>query len=163
MPDSDSAASKVELLEQKLSTHWPAIRKARHDTASKREDLVDLFRERSSPDTNLIVFGSVARQEVTSRSDLDWILLIDGQSAPEHKEQERDIERTLVSNEYIEPGKSGVFGGMVGSHLLIHNIGGEDDLNSNTTRRVLLLLESLPIGNLEAREAYDRVRRQVLR
>lgn len=49
---------------------------------------------------------------------------------------------------------------MVGSHELVHNIGGEDDLNSNTTRRVLLLLESLPIGN---REAYDRVRRQILR
>src|SRR5258706_10838930 len=49
---------------------------------------------------------------------------------------------------------------MVGSHGLVHNIGGEDDLNSNTTRRVLLLLESLPIGN---REAYDRVRRQILR
>ncbi len=49
---------------------------------------------------------------------------------------------------------------MVGSHDLVHNIGGEDDLNSNTTRRVLLLLESLPVGN---REAYDRVRRQVLR
>ncbi|MEO7649595.1 MAG: hypothetical protein ABIZ80_03950, partial [Bryobacteraceae bacterium] len=43
---------------------------------------------------------------------------------------------------------------------LVHNIGGEDDLNSNTTRRVLLLLESHPVGN---REAYDRVRRQVVR
>src|ERR1700736_4185702 len=51
-------------------------------------------------------------------------------------------------------------GRMVGSHDLIHRIGGEDDLNSNTTRRVLLLLESLPLGD---RAAYDRVRRQILR
>ncbi len=42
----------------------------------------------------------------------------------------------------------------------MHRIGGEDDLNSNTTRRVLLLLESLPLGD---REAYDRVRKQILR
>ena len=49
---------------------------------------------------------------------------------------------------------------MVVSHDLVHNISGEDDLNSNTTRRVLLLLESLPISNSEA---YDRVRRQILR
>ncbi len=42
----------------------------------------------------------------------------------------------------------------------MHNIGGEDDLNSNTTRRVLLLVESLPLGD---REAYDRVRKQILR
>jgi predicted nucleotidyltransferase len=163
MPDGDSTASKVELLEQKLSADWPAIRKARDDTASKREKLDELFREQTSPDTSLVVFGSVGRKEVTSSSDLDWILLIDGQSAPEHQQQTREIERILAANEYIEPGKSGVFGGMVGSHPLVHNIGGENDSNSNTTRRVLLLLESLPIGNLEARQAYDRVRRQVLR
>jgi hypothetical protein len=48
---------------------------------------------------------------------------------------------------------------MTGGHDIVHEIGGEDDTNSNTTRRVLLLLESLPIGN---REAYDRVRCQIL-
>jgi len=102
----------------------------------------------------------VARQEVTCSSDLDWLLLVDGPAVPEHKEQEREIERLLAGRRFAEPGKSGVFGRMAGSHELIHNIGGEDDRNSNTTRRVLLLLESLPIGN---REAYDRVRRQVVR
>ena len=50
------------------------------------------------------MFGSVARQEITSRSDLDWILLIDGQSIPEHKEQEHIIESILAENKYIEPG-----------------------------------------------------------
>jgi hypothetical protein len=49
---------------------------------------------------------------------------------------------------------------MIGSHDIVHEIGGEDDTNSNTTRRVLLLLESWPIGS---REAYDRVRRQILK
>ena len=127
---------------------------------TRRADLESKFLARNSPDTSLVVFGSVARREVTSSSDLDWILLIDGQSGPEHKNQERDIEKALADAGYIEPGKSGVFGKMVGSHDLVHNIGGEDDLNSNTTRRVLLLLESFPVGN---REAYDRVRRQILR
>lgn len=108
----------------------------------------------------MVVFGSVAREEETSGSDLDWILLVDGQSVPEHKDQEREIERRLIAREFIAPGSSGIFGRMVGSHDLVHNIGGEDDLNSNTTRRVLLLLESYPVGN---REAYDRVRRQIVR
>ena len=135
-------------------------RKRRKDAADRRQELEELFASRKSPDTSVVVFGSVARQEVTSSSDLDWILLIDGQSAPEHKDQERETVRALASKKFIEPGKSGVFGKMVGSHDLVHNIGGEDDLNSNTTRRVLLLLESLPIGN---REAYDRVRKQILR
>jgi predicted nucleotidyltransferase len=160
MADLQNAASRVDLLESGLGSQWAAIRKARGDATVKRRELEDLFRSRNSSDTSIVVFGSVARMEVTSSSDLDWILLIDGQSIPEHKEQERETERALAAKKFIEPGRSGVFGKMVGSHDLVHNIGGEDDLNSNTTRRVLLLLESLPIGK---REAYDRVWRQILR
>jgi hypothetical protein len=160
MSDSYFTASNLDVLENQLGRNWASIRKASEDTTKRRRELDELFRDRNSPDTSLVVLGSVARQEVTSSSDLDWILLIDGQSVPEHKEQEREVESHLCSHRFIEPGKSGVFGRMVGSHDLVHNIGGEDDLNSNTTRRVLLLLESLPIGN---REAYDRVRRQILR
>jgi len=160
MSEPQNAVTAIGRLEAKFGCQWTAIGKARTATTLWHNELENLFRSRKSPDTSVVVLGSVARQEVTSKSDLDWILLIDGQSVPEHKEQEREIERTLASRHYTEPGRSGVFGKMVGSHDLIHNIGGEDDLNSNTTRRVLLLLESLPIGN---REAYDRVRRQVLR
>ena len=152
--------SNVELLGMRLSTDWPSIRKAHADSASLRLDLDTLFADRTSPDTSVVVFGSIAREEVTSSSDLDWILLVDGSSVPEHKTQEREIEHLLAAKNYIKPGRSGVFGKMVGSHGLVHNIGGEDDSNSNTTRRVLLLLESLPVSN---REAYDRVRRQILR
>lgn len=160
MGAAHNSPARVDLLENRLGAKWTAIKKARKDSADRRQELEAVFASRKSPDTSVVVFGSVARQEVTSSSDLDWILLVDGQSVPEHKEQEREIERALASKKLIEPGKSGVFGKMVGSHDLVHNIGGEDDLNSNTTRRVLLLLESFPIGN---REAYDRVRKQVLR
>src|SRR5690349_17813875 len=155
-----SSSTKLAELEARLGSDWKAIRAASEATQKRRGELTAAFTSHGSPDTSLVVFGSVARGEVTSGSDLDWILLTDGQSAPEHKEQEREIQRTLVEREFIKPGTSGVFGKMVGSHDLVHNIGGEDDLNSNTTRRVLLLLESYPVGN---REVYDRVRRQIIR
>jgi predicted nucleotidyltransferase len=160
MPESAQPNSNLDRLEARLGKEWPSIRKARVSTQARRRELAEGFAQLGSPDTSLVVFGSVAREEVTSGSDLDWILLIDGQSVPEHKDQEREIERALIEREYIKPGSSGVFGRMVGSHDLVHNIGGEDDLNSNTTRRVLLLLESYAVGNSEA---YDRVRRQVVR
>ena len=160
MVDTSAGSSYIDLLENQLGSEWTAIRKAQENTVQRRRELEELFCQQNSPDTSVVVFGSVARQEVTCSSDLDWILLLDGPATPEHKEQEREVERVLASRHFAEPGKSGVFGKMVGSHDLIHNIGGEDDRNSNTTRRVLLLLESLPIGN---REAYDRVRRQVVR
>lgn len=79
---------------------------------------------------------------------------------PEHKAQEARIAQLLAQHKFIEPGRSGIFGTIVGSHDLIHNIGGEDDSNANTTRRVLLLLESAAVGNPAA---WSRVRKQILR
>jgi len=49
---------------------------------------------------------------------------------------------------------------MAFSHDIVHQIGGQSDTNKNTTQRILLLLESTPIG--ERREAYDRVIRAVI-
>src|ERR1700730_4094117 len=80
MCETQSSVAKVDLLENRLRANWTAIKKARKDTAAKRKELDDLFASRKSPDTSIVVFGSVARQEVTLKSDLDWILLIDGQS-----------------------------------------------------------------------------------
>lgn len=158
--DESFSATKVNHLQERLGVEWPSIRKAHADTLAMRQGLSGLFSTRTASDTSVVVFGSLARFEVTSKSDTDWILLVDGSATPEHKKQETEVKQLLVSKGFIEPGQSGVFGRFVGSHDLIHRIGGEDDLNSNTTRRVLLLLESLPLGD---RAAYDRVRRQILR
>ena len=139
---SGSAEGWVARLERELGANWTAMRKARITTEEKRTSLRRAFEGKIAADTSLVVFGSIAREETTSVSDADWILLVDGQAQPEHSEQRHTI------------------GCMIGSHDIVHEIGGEDDTNSNTTRRVLLLLESLPVGN---REAYDRVRRQLLK
>ncbi len=162
MGDEAYSPTLVNTLEQRLGVEWPAIKKAFSDTLAMRNRLAGLFSRRRASDTTVVVFGSVARFEVTSKSDTDWILLVDGSATPEQNTRNRKLtlKQSLVSEKFIEPGQSGIFGRFVGSHDLIHRIGGEDDLNSNTTRRVLLLLESLPLGD---REAYDRVRRQILR
>jgi hypothetical protein len=49
---------------------------------------------------------------------------------------------------------------MAFSHDIIHQIGGQNDTNKNTTQRILLLLESLPIG--KRTDAYERVIRGVI-
>jgi hypothetical protein len=48
---------------------------------------------------------------------------------------------------------------MAFSHDLVQKIGGREDTNENTTRRVLLLQESVPFGKADA---YDRVLRLIL-
>lgn len=157
---SPASGGWVERLEHQLGANWAAIRGARRATAEKRLALRQAFERNIASDTSLVVFGSIAREEMTSGSDSDWILLVDGQAQPEHSEQRHAIAAEFDRLGFQKPGRSGVFGCMVGSHDIVHEIGGEDDTNSNTTRRVLLLLESLPVGN---REAYDRVRRQILK
>jgi hypothetical protein len=124
-------------------------------------------------DTSVVVDGSVARHECTKGSDLDWMLLVDAQANADHQEillgirnalsaKETSGKQTLFSELGLkEPGPEGTFGTLAFSQPLTHYIGGENDSNSNTTRRVLLLLEGLPIG--KRREAFDRVRKNILK
>lgn len=165
MPDNVTSGSLLppswlHQLESQFSRQWPGLHTARQTSVSRRLELEALFPGRKSPDSSLVVFGSLAREEMTGGSDLDWLLLVDGQSIPEHKQDESEIAKVLEDGKFIKPDRSGLFGSIVGSHDLIHNIGGEDDTNSNTTRRVLLLLEALAIGN---GVALGRVRKQILR
>ena len=109
----------------------------------------------ASEDTSLVVFGSLARGEWTSGSDLDWTYLIDGGANSDHLRISQGIRRVLKDNEYGDPGPSGTFGSMAFSHDIVHQIGGQNDTNKNTTQRVLLLLESRPTGDKKG--AHDRV------
>ncbi|HEY6328108.1 MAG TPA: nucleotidyltransferase domain-containing protein [Blastocatellia bacterium] len=125
-----------------------------------RTNLESEFQNFESKDTSIVVFGSLARDEFTSGSDIDWTLLLDGQADPRHTEASFAIAEHLEAREGRKPGREGTFGGLAISHDLIDKIGGSDDSNRNMTQRVLLLLESKPIGQ---REAYDRVLKSVLR
>jgi|SRR5579862_845503 len=69
------------------------IRKARLTTREKRNSLWSAFEGKIAADTSLVVFGSVAREEMTSGSDSDWIFLVDGQAQPEHADRSRDWGR----------------------------------------------------------------------
>lgn len=151
--------SLVDDLENRLGCQWRNIRRAQQTTAVRRQSLQRIFEESAASDKSVVLFGLIARAEMTAGSDADWILLVDGQAFPEHQNQTTDVGQLLYENKFGEPGRSGVFGCMVSSHSLVHQIGGEDDKNSNTTRRVLLLLESIAVGDAEA---YNRVRRQIL-
>ena len=96
---------------------------------------------------NFVVFGSLARREWTSGSDVDWSLLVDGQTDPEDIYIAKRIEQLLIANSWQKPSPSGVFGSLAFSHSLVHDIGGSSDSHVNTTRRVLLLLESRGVAN----------------
>ena len=96
----------------------------------------------------------------TAATRISWTVLIDGLANRKHLDLARQVKGT--GSPALKPRSLGWkvdLGNMAFSHEIIHQIGGEDDTNSNTTRRILLILESLPIGR---REAFDRVLDHVL-
>lgn len=142
------------------------LERARNNADKARHDLEQLLGERvggyDSEDTSVVVFGSLARQEWTSSSDLDWTYLIDGQANSDHLVIAQKIHQALSEQKerFRPPGQSGIFGNMAFSHEIIHQIGGQFDTNKNTTQRILLLLESAVVG--KGTQAHERVVRAVI-
>jgi len=151
--------SELERLRETLGLTFANIDGARLDAIEFRRRLESSLSGMSSEDTTVVVFGSLAREEFTSDSDVDWTLLIDGMANPKHLDLAHQIRELIENSGARQPGREGIFGNMAFSHEIIHQIGGEDDTNSNTTRRILLTLESRPLGR---RDAYDRVLNHVL-
>lgn len=161
-------------LEQKLGCRWEHLRRADSEASEARNNLTTILERGigkfATEDANLVAFGSLARREwIDWESDLDWTYLIDGQANSRHLKITQQIRSTLEKEgrtidgrfeaRFAEPGAAGTFGNLGFSHQLVHLIGGQDDTNKNMTQRMLLLLESVPIGS---RPAYDRIVRAII-
>jgi predicted nucleotidyltransferase len=140
---------------------WTQLIRAQELTKQIREKIIrSLDGQRIfSSDVDLVVFGSIARDECTNGSDVDWTLLVDGQANPGHLGIAHFIEEVLDEAKLAGPGATGMFGQITFSHDLIHYIGGKDDSNHNLSRRILLLLESdrISLDSTPSGTAYDRV------
>lgn len=149
---------------QTLSSWPPAIAAARKAAEVKLREIADAVPSKLLPhgDAALVAFGSLARLEWTSGSDLDWALLIDGRADSQHLEIAQRLSGAFAENGLKTPGATGVFGGLTFSHDLVHDIGGDADTNQNMTRRVLLLLESRAIDVSDSAQVRDRVLRALL-
>lgn len=156
----ESNTSNLTQLEQRLGTSWSNLKAARSLAQAKRHELRTSLKRIDSEDTSVVVFGSLARDEFTEGSDIDWTLLVDGSADPKHLELARKIDEIVSNAASKKSGREGTFGSLSFSHELVNRIGGEDDTNRNTTRRILMLLESDVVGRPEA---YERVVANVLR
>lgn len=157
----------IQTLQARLGTEWEAIQEAGAFSERAKEELTSALvggQRLQSTETTLIALGSVARKECVAGSDLDWVLLIDAQADPYHLPltlRVREAIQPVIERLKLKPPSArALFGKMVFSHDVLHAIGGEDDTNQNTTTRILLLLESVGIGQSDARK---RVLNNVLR
>jgi len=150
----------IRILQNRLGEEWPSISKAIGEAEQATLRMNEAIKGHSTSDVSVVVYGSLARKEWTSGSDVDWTLLIDGEVDPQHLEVAQSVADRLNEKGFVEPGQAGVFGNMTFSHDLVQKIGGKEDSNENTTRRVLLLQESMALGNPAA---YDRVLTHILK
>jgi len=148
---------------------WPTIDAGQAQAIEVRDLLSERLSPFTSDDVDVVVFGSLARREWTTGSDVDWTMLIDGQADTQHRAAAREIESVVSGIEYRgvplkAPGSEGIFGNMAFSHQIVHHIGGQSDTNRNTTQRVLLLLEATALRGPgeESTGAFARVVRQIL-
>lgn len=144
-----SPASPLERLQQQTGRRFPALGAARERTASRlaeRAALLDgLSIERNAA---VVLMGSWGRHELTRGSDDDYVVLVRGFAPPggwgaEHDTAARIAERFARDpGGFSAPGRQGVFAEVVYSADLMR-VGLDDDTNTNLTRRMLLVLESV--------------------
>jgi signal-transduction protein with cAMP-binding, CBS, and nucleotidyltransferase domain len=96
----------ITTLEQATGSTWSAIAGAAAAAVTKRATLIaELTASKLvPPDTTFVMFGSLARNEVTPGSDLDWTLLVDGQCDTRHVEVTQAIS-ALVTKTNKGPGQ----------------------------------------------------------
>lgn len=151
--------SWLEHLADRTGERWTALFEARETTNGLLNDLRQALEEFDDPNYSIVVTGSLGRGEAGERSDVDWFLLVDGLSNPDHGPVRQKISERIRRVGLEQPGRSGTFGDLVTSHELIHYIAGTRDSNENLTRRILLLSESKALTGDAVRE---RVIRNVL-
>jgi predicted nucleotidyltransferase len=156
-------SSALDTLRAGDPARWHHIAEAAKRSSEKLDTLKGICKGILPRDEGaLVVFGSLARQEYTTGSDLDWTVVIDARADSRHQEILKVLKPKLEEAKFGKPGPTDTFGGLVFSHDLIHAIGGDEDTNKNMTRRLLLLLESTSVEADEGNKVHSRVLKGVL-
>jgi len=138
------APMSVEALAAATGESFPAITNARERTArglaERRARLDGVVLD---PDASVVLLGSWGRHEVTSASDDDAIVLFCG-TRRDHVRPEPGQVANLLGGP--APGPEGLFGATAWLADLADNVGLDGDTNTILTRRMLFLLESVPVA-----------------
>jgi len=133
---------------------FPNLFAARELTAQRlaglRESLAGFEHD---ADTAVVMLGSWGRRELTSQSDDDFLVLVNGAERDGVRPRAEELAEVLGV-----AGQTGTFGAAAFCEHLVNRIGLDQDDNANLTRRMLLMLESVPVvGDVAYRECWERV------
>jgi hypothetical protein len=151
----------LERLAARAGASFPALTAARERTAARTAEATAALAAAgpaagAGAGVSVCVFGSWARAELTDASDDDWAVLLDD-GEPAAARALLDHARSVLGSDERGPGTQGVFGDVIEAPRLARDIGLDEDTNTNTTRRMLLLLESLELHGSARGAALDRI------
>lgn len=106
----------------------------------------------------VVACGSYARREASPASDFDYFSIAPGEGS-DLRTWDADLKRTIGTTVGVEPAKDGAFAAVEHAERMVRNIGGQFDDNAKLTRRMLFLLEGVP---LSAERDAEAVRRAIL-
>ncbi|MEJ7570250.1 MAG: DUF294 nucleotidyltransferase-like domain-containing protein, partial [Gaiellaceae bacterium] len=155
---TESPAGALERLAEATGASFPHLFAARDRTEDtlrdRRQKLSELEIDR---DASVVLMGSWGRRELTGESDDDYMVILNGRERTDPRPR-LDAVRGVVGGGERKPGAEGTFDDHVYSRHLAERIGLDRDDNRNLTRRMLLVLESLPaVGEDAYREARSAV------
>jgi hypothetical protein len=150
-PRVTAVTSPLERLQQETGSSFDGLVRARRHTAHRIEErraLLDgVTIDRGA---TVVLMGSWGRHELTGGSDDDYVVLVRGLAPPDgwgplHETAAKVAERFARDpGGFGAPGRQGVFAEVVYSGDLMR-VGLDDDTNTNLTRRMLLVLESVAV------------------
>ena len=156
----DNPAGALDRLSERSGVAFPALSAAAVRTA---EGLPVVARRIASLEpprgTSVVLFGSWARAEVTERSDDDWAIVVTSETIADATADELRgrVARELGQGD-AKPGATEIFESFFRASALTDHTGLEEDSNKNLTRRMLMLLESVPVsGAGEHAACWDAV------
>ncbi|WP_210492869.1 DUF294 nucleotidyltransferase-like domain-containing protein [Patulibacter sp. SYSU D01012] len=158
-----SPRDSLQELERRANIELAHIAKARLKTYDALPACMEALGAVHMPaDSALLLMGSWGRAELLDNSDADWLLVLGDERAPEEDLQSSvdAISRGFRDHGLDPPGSQGVFGTWARGQDVLRRIGLDADSNTNLTRRILILLESVALTN---REARNELRAQLLK
>ncbi|MFH1882390.1 MAG: hypothetical protein ABIL62_06750, partial [Planctomycetota bacterium] len=148
----DFDAQRFDTRAKLVGAELPALEKASKFSEKLLSDYKKLLDKKFSKDppegleeADVVLLGSIAREEGSSRSDCDYYVLQKGAPPSTTRKLIMAMEEIPDVSERRKPGAQRVFGEIVVAANLYESIGLELDSNANMTRRILLLSESKPV------------------
>ena len=147
----------VARLELATGVEFSRIAAARSETERRLSERSEhLSAVQIDPRATIVLMGSWGRRELTSESDDDFMVLFEGGERDDGRPTIHEVAEILGGS---PPGAEDIFGAQVWLDDLRGKIGRNEDTNTNLTRRMLFVLESVSVRN---EEAYASARRALL-